>query len=227
VAKAPKKDLSGAIFLPGDRSSNKTVENFNGSGLNVVYLDPLDRNKNWTFFAEAAKKIEKSNYKFAFIAFEEISIRELNYLSKIASDYKDLNGLTFIQVSPRLRKALLLQTTQNYRSWLNAINLLTNLKIKKNIKAFIYGIVRGFYQIYSRTSGKEINIGLLNPLNDQRAQLLRKHAETSFLGDIEVVVISADAIQRVLAFRNQDLLDSQGILAGISRAGYFKSFVRF
>lgn len=227
MTKVPTKDLGGAIFLPGDRASGQIIENFKGKGIDVIYLDPYKRSKNWAIFTTAAEKIKKSDYNFAFIAFDEISTRELNYLSKIARDYKDLNGLTLIQVSPRLRKAFLFETIKNVRSCLNAINLFTNLKVKKNIKAFVYVILKSLYQIYSRISRKQIYIARFNPLSDQRAHLLRKHAETCFLGDVKVVVIGADAVDRILGFRNQDLLDSQGVLAGISRAGYFKSFVRF
>ena len=227
MTKVPTKDLGGVIFSPGERSSDRNIENFKGKGLDVIYLGLFMRNKDWAIFTAAAQEIKKSDYNFAFIAFDEISTRELKYLSKIARDYKDLNGLTLIQVSPRLRRAFLFETIKNVRSCLNAINLFTRLMVKKNIKAFVYVILKSLCQIFSRISRKQIYIARFNPLNDKRAYLLRKHAETCFLGDVKVVVIGADAIDRILGFRNQDLLDSQGILAGISRAGYFKSFVRF
>jgi mannose-1-phosphate guanylyltransferase len=201
----------------------ETFSQFEG---NLCLIEKTYPQEKWSYVLRISEIMTVRRYKYAFILLKNLNEKQLQRISKFKLEPHDLAEFTMIQLAPSLRKQLFILGSSGIRSLLTLTRTLHLIKIRKNFRAYLYWaskIVSKFLIFLQPFTSLDVKY---SHARDSRSIQLKKYAEMRLISEVDILVVSAATLDSLSKFKAGDVLGTQEILLAISRAGYFRTFVR-
>jgi hypothetical protein len=219
--------LADYVFFASEPENPKgMLETFSQFQGELCLIEKTYPQEKWSYIMRISEIMKLRRYEYAFIALSSFNEKELRRILKFESEPHNLEEFTLIQLAPSLRKQLFILGISGLQSLLTLVHTLQLIKIQKNLRAYLYRSskkISKFLNYFQPFTSLNIKY---SDARDIRSIQLKKYAEMRLISEVDILVVSAATLHSLSKFEAGDVLGTQEALLAISRAGYFRTFVR-